>query len=82
MRHRCALRLSTKAPTCPEKRPSRPREDLTGLRRQTELACRRRGNVRASVIDLAWPLRRALGGGSTGIGPARHDGGDHAQDSK
>jgi hypothetical protein len=25
----------------------------------------------------AWPLRRALGGGSAGIGPARHDGGSY-----
>ena len=27
----------------------------------------------ASVIAPAWPLRRALGGGSAGIGPAQHD---------
>jgi hypothetical protein len=26
---------------------------------------------------LAWPLRRALGGGSAGIGPAHHDGGSN-----
>ena len=33
----------------------------------------------ASVIALARPLRRALGGGSAGIGPAYHHGGSHVQ---
>ena len=31
------------------------------------------------VIALARPLRRALGGGSAGIGPAHHHGGSHVQ---
>jgi len=32
-----------------------------------------------SVTAIAWPLGRALGGGSTGNGPARHDGASFVQ---
>ncbi len=49
----------------------------TGLQRRGERACLSLVTAKTSVVALAWPPSRALGGGSTGSGPVHHDGGSH-----